>query len=262
MGSSARAQIETYRARLDNLIHLGRQLREVLAVDPANPSVVASVRAWQRDCGVTVNELSGGSKAHWLARSFSEAFLVRASGAVVEAVSSVEIADRLIGVLEQAVASLSRNDDSGALASSEAPGPHRFDFVHDLELRPVLEQAYNDSRRAFEQGDYDVALLTYCGILEAVVTDALKQKGLGGLRITGLPSGEITDWSFDARLVVAERAGLIRGGSARLPAAARTYRDLAPANHKRRPGVTVSEPDARVTGQVLHVVMRDLNPGR
>ena len=107
-----------------------------------------------------------------------------------------------------------------------------------------------------------MALLTYCGILEAVVTDAIKQKGLGGLRITGLPSGEITDWSFDARLVVAERAGLIRGGSARLPAIAQTYRDLAAANRKRRPGVTVSERDARVTGQVLHVVMRDLNPGR
>ena len=42
MGSSARGQIETYRARLDNLIHLGRELREVLAVDPANPSAVAS----------------------------------------------------------------------------------------------------------------------------------------------------------------------------------------------------------------------------
>ena len=67
MGSSARAQVETYRARLDNLIHLGRELCEVLAVDPANPSAVASVRAWQRECGVVVNELSGGSKAHWLA---------------------------------------------------------------------------------------------------------------------------------------------------------------------------------------------------
>ena len=86
MGSSARGQIETYRARLDDLIHLGRELREVLAVDPANPSAVASVRAWQRDCGATVNELSGGSKAHWLARSFGEAFLVRASGAAVEGV--------------------------------------------------------------------------------------------------------------------------------------------------------------------------------
>ena len=262
MGNSARAQIETYQARLDDLIRLGREIRDGLTLDPANPSAVAAVRAWQQDCGVTVNELSGGSKTHWLARSFSEAFLVRAAGAAVEAASPVEIADRLLGVLELAVASLSRNNDSAALASSQAPAPRRFDFVHDLELRPVLEQAYGDGRRAFEQADYDLALVTYCGILEAVVTDALRQKGLSALKVTGLPSGEITDWSFDTRLDVAEQAGLIRGSSARLPAAARTYRELADTNGKKRPGITVSERDARVTGQVLHVVMRDLNPGR
>ena len=42
--------------------------------------------------------------------------------------------------------------------ASEPPPPRRFDFVHDPELRPVLEQAYTDSRRALDQGDYDAAL--------------------------------------------------------------------------------------------------------
>jgi hypothetical protein len=76
------------------------------------------------------------------------------------------------------------------------------------------------------------------------------------------PAGCISDWSFEARLAVAERAGLIRGGCARLPTVARTYRDrdhAAGDNHARS---TVSERDARQTGQVLHVVMRDLDPGR
>jgi hypothetical protein len=59
---------------------------------------------------------------------------------------------------------------------------------------------------------------------------------------------------------VAEKAGLIRGGCARLPTIARTYRDQVDAESGSK--ATVSERDARQAGQVLHVIMRDLDPGR
>jgi len=274
MDESLQAQIETYLSYLDGLIRRGRQLRDRLATDPSNSSVIAATRVWQEDCGVTVNQLSGGSKAHWLARSFSEAFLLRsATGHAVEGAAPAEIVKRLIDVLEQAVATLSRMDEgAGVSASSEAPPPRRFEFVHNPELRPVVEQAYIDSRRALEQEDYDLALRTSCGILEAIVTDALEHKGLSALAPSGAPAGKIAegkiaegkiaDWSFDTRLAVAERAGLIRSGCARLPAVARTYRNHTDAEGESGPKATVSERDARVAGQVLHVVMRDLDPGR
>src|SRR5271166_1678813 len=131
MDESLRAQVETYLSHLDGLIRRGCQIRDALATDPSDTSTMAATRAWQEDCGVTVNQLSGGSKAHWLARSFSEAFLVRstAGGAVVET-PPVEIVKRLLDVLEQAVASL-----SGIVTSvpAQAPTPRRFDFVHDPE---------------------------------------------------------------------------------------------------------------------------------
>ena len=259
MDESLQAQVETYLSHLDGLIRRGLQLRDTLATDPFNGSAMAATRAWQEDCGVTVNQLSGGSKSHWLARSFSEAFLMRSeAGQAVEGVAPAEIVKRLIDVLEQAVASLSGTDDRAVIsASSQAPHPHRFDFVHNLELRPVVEQAYTDSRLALEQGDYDSALLTTCGILEAIVTDALEHKGLVVLASSGAPAGKISDWSFETRLAVAEKAGIIRSGCARLPDVARTYRDHGEGGPK-----AVSERDARRTGQVLHVVMRDLDPGR
>ncbi len=273
MDESLRAQIETYLSHLDGLMRRGRELRDTLATDPSNPSAIAATRAWQEDCGVTVNQLSGGSKAHWLARSFSEAFLLRsAAGHAVEGAAPAEIVQRLLGVLEQAVATLSGMDGGKgpgftaySSASSEAPPPRRFEFVHNPELRPVLEQAYIDSRRALEEGNYDLALRTSCGILEAIVTDALEHKGLSALAASSAPAaqlaeGKIADWSFETRLAVAEGAGLIRSGCARLPAVARTYRDYTDADGG--PKTTVSERDARVTGQVLHVVMRDLDPGR
>ena len=72
----------------------------------------------------------------------------------------------------------------------------------------------------------------------------------------------VADCSFDARIRAAERQGLIRSGCARLPPVARAYRDLTDADGQLRPEVSVSERDARVTTQVLHVVIRDLDPGR
>jgi hypothetical protein len=263
MNEALQSQIEIYTRRLETLIERGREVRAALERDPASPNTLVGSRLWQQDCGVIINELSGGSKAHWLARAFSEAFLVRGSGgSVIEAVSPVDIVNRLLEVLQQALASLSQDDALARMASSESPSPHRFDFVHNAELRPGLEQAYNDGRRVFDQGDYDLALLTYCGILEAMITDALEHNGFDELRNSDVIQEKIADWSFEKRISVAENLGLIRGGCARLPAIAQSYRELISTNGQQRSQAGVSERDARVTGQVLHVVMRDLNPGR
>ncbi len=261
MDESVRSQIETYLSHLNGLIRRGSKVRELLRTDPSSEPAIAATRAWQEDCGVTINQLSGGSKAHWLARSFSEAFLMRSgTGVAVETAAPAEIVQRLLGVLEQALASLSQPDHGPLIsASSEAPPPRRFEFVHNPELRPVVERAYADSRQALEQQDYETAMLTSCGILEAIVTDALEHKGLSFLLLSGAPAEKIADWSFETRLTVAERAGLIRGGCARLPAVARAYRD---ENGSSGMKPTITERDARLAGQVLRVVMRDLDPGR
>jgi hypothetical protein len=260
MEPSLQTQIETYLSHLDGLIGRGHQLREKLAADPSDASTISATRRWQEDCGVTINQLSGGSKAHWLARSFSEAFLMRAAdGRAAQGAAPAEIVQQLLSVLGQAVVSLSQTDDRAIVsASSSQPAPHRFDFVHNPEIRPVLEEAYAASRSALEKGDYDVALMTSSGILEAIVTDALEHAGASALAASGAPAGKIADWSFETRLAVAEKAGLIRSGAARLPAAARGYRDRAEGEVR----VNVSERDAKITGQVLHVIMRDLDPGR
>jgi hypothetical protein len=258
-----RAQIGAYLPHLNALIDRGRTLRDTLANDPSNRSALAANRVWQQDCGVLINQLSGASKAHWLARAFSEAFLVRStSGRVVEAVAPADIAGRLIGVLEQAVRSLTRISEGVIVPVSPeaAPLPRRFEFVHNPELRPVVEQAYADSRDALDEGSYGLALVTTCGILEAIVTDALEHKGVSAMADEGSPAGKIADWPFETRLAVAESAGIIRGGCARLPNVARKYRDWARADGSLQ--AAVSEGDARRTLQVLHVVMRDLDPGR
>jgi hypothetical protein len=237
-----RVQLEASLARLNALIRRGRELGGALAIDPMSDVAQAGARIWQRDCAAAVSQLSGGSKAHWLSRAYSDALLVRspAGGAPVEA-PATDIVARVLGVLDQAVASLSQ--PGAATAAAAPPQTHRFDFVRNEALRPILEEAYADSARAIEEGDFTRSLLTSCSILEAIVTDALP------------PSGS-SDLSFGERLAAAERANLIGGGCARLPSAARAYRDAD------GPGGVVAERDAKIVRQVLHVVMRDLDPGR
>jgi len=264
MDPSLRAQLDTYLSQLDGHSRRGRELAHALATNPADGSVIAATRAWQEELGVTINQLSGGSKSHWLARNFSQAFLMRSeSGNSAEGAALEEIVKRLIAVLEQAVASLRQGGNGAevmgpASALTQAPEPRRFEFVHNTALRPVLEQAYADSRQAGEDGDFGRALRTSCGILEAIITDALEHEGLGALLPFGAPAGKIADWSFQTRVAVAEKAGLIRGGCARLPAIAWTYRDHS--DDGKAP--SVSESEALRAGQVLRVIMRDLDPGR
>jgi hypothetical protein len=261
MDQSVQSQIATYVGHLNELIRRGKQLREKLA-NSADATAVAETRRWQEDCGATVNQLSGGSKAHWLARAFSQAFLKRSpDGTAAQGAAPAEIVQQLLMVLGQAVTTLSQMNHEGITsATAEAPAPHRFDFVHNAEIRPVLERAYADGRSALEKGDFQLALVTYCGILEAIVTDALEHKGLAALIHSGAPAERIAGWSFETRLAVAEKVALIRGGAARLPEVARTYRDRVDAEEQG--GGIVSERDARRAGQVLHVIMRDLDPGR
>jgi hypothetical protein len=265
MDESLRAQIDSNLSHLDALIRRGRRLRETLADHPSDKSALVANRAWQQDIGVAINQLSGGAKSHWLARAFSEAFLLRsATGQVIEAVAPAEIVERLIHVLDQAVLSLGRMGEGLGESTSApaAPLPRKFEFVHNLEIRPVLEQAYIDSRDALDAGSFGTALVNTAGILEAIVTDALEQTGRDALASVAqaIPAGAISDWSFNDRLAVAERAKMIRGGCARLPEIARRYREITDADGN--PQLTITEQDAKRTMQVLHVLMKDLDPGR
>ncbi|HWN76037.1 MAG TPA: hypothetical protein VNO13_09840 [Candidatus Udaeobacter sp.] len=259
MSESLEEQIKNYASRLDHLIRRGQQVRDALAQDSSIPAAIVAARAWQEECGVAINQLSGGSKAHWLARAFSDAFLMRsARGNAAEGAAPQEIVQRLLDVLTQAVAALSRKDGGPVMIASTDVPPRRFEFVHNPELRQVLEQAFTDSRQAMEHGEFDRSMRTACGILESILTDALEYKGPAELATSGAPAGKIAGWTFDERIAVAEKVGLIRGGCARLPAVARAYRDNNANGHT----MAVTERDARIAGQVLNVIMRDLNPGR
>lgn len=243
--------IDASLAQLSALARRGREIRDGLAADASSAPSLAAARIWQHDCAAAVSQLSGGSKAHWLSRAYSGALLVRSTdgGAVVEA-PVADIVDRVIDVLERAARALSQPDASlTATVAAAAPAPRRFDFVRNEALRPILEQAYAESADALDEGDYTRSLKTSCGVLEALLTDALASTRSFG-------ASAIAEMSFADRVAAAEQRGLIRGGCARLPGVARDYRAASETD------LVVTQRDARVTRQVLHVVMRDLDPGR
>ena len=272
MDESLRHQRDTALREIEALIERGCQIRAVGSVD--------AMRAWQRDCAAAIHQLSGGSKAHWFSRAYSEAFLVRsADGGVVVEAEAGEIVDRILEVLAQGAASLSQMDAVTAASTGAPPRARRFEFVRNVQLRPVLEGAFDDSRAAFERGEFALALVLSCSVIESLLTDALnavtdatdaddRRGGPSGGDRRGGPSGgdrrggPLGPPSFEQRITQAERAGIIRGGCARLPAVARAYHDLTDEAGELRAGVHVTEREARLAGQVLRVVMRDLDPGR
>ena len=264
-----RAQRDYALVQLDDLKRRGRRLRDALAADPAHAPSLAAAQPWQQACASAIHQLAGGSKAHWLSRAYSGALLVRSGGgqAIVEADMGA-IVDRVLDILEQASRSLSQMDDVAVASSTGAPPRRRFEFVHNPQLRPVLEQAFLDSGRALAEGDFTLSLITSCGMIEAIITDALEHFGFRIAECgfessiqSAIPNPQ-SAMTFSARITAAERAGLIRGGCARLPPVARAYRDGVEADAARGPAASISERDAKLARQVLHVVMRDLDPGR
>ena len=258
--SSVGARRATAIAHLDRLIARGRQIEERAAGAPGSSD---DTRRWQQECAAAVSELAGGSKAHWLSREFSAALLVRsADGAAVVEADTAAIVRRLLDVLAQARLSLQLSFE-GADASAGA-APRRFEFVHRTALRPVLERAFADGRDALERGEFERALVLSSGVIEAIITDALEH-ALAARRGRGdeaPPADAVASWTFDERIAEAQRLGLIRNGCARLPAVARRCRESIDAGGAPGGGQVVSERDARLTSQVLHVVIRDLDPGR
>ena len=161
--------------QLDDLTRRGRQLSAALAANPDDEPSLAAARPWQQESAAVIHQLSGGSKAHWLSRAFSGALLVRSAdgGAVVEA-NVGEIVDRILDVLAQGASSLSRMEDVEAASSGAAPRPRRFEFVRNAELRPVFEQAFDDSHAALARSEFGLALILSCGVIDALLTDALE----------------------------------------------------------------------------------------
>src|SRR5262245_52512785 len=105
------SQIETLLHRLDHLMREGHRLRDALPIDPTGSRELELVRSWQRECAATIGQLSGGNKAHWLSRAYSNAFLPSSGSAEVATEATVtEIIDRVLKVLQQARISLSQAD--------------------------------------------------------------------------------------------------------------------------------------------------------
>jgi hypothetical protein len=257
--------VQTFRHRIDHLEDEGRRLLESLERSPDSPDAETALGPWQRECAATISQLSGGVKAHWLSRAFSEALLVQVPP--TESARVTTIVSRILAVLDRAARSLEQMEADAALGPAvEAVAPEtprqRFGFVQDEALRSHLESAYRDGRAALDRGESELALITFSSILEAVLTEALAGRGIDQRAPHDPPDGPVSDWPFESRIAMAERARLISNGCARLPAVARGYRGLLDAHGAIAPGVSVSANDARLALQVLHVVLRDLAPGR
>ncbi len=258
--SDARAsQVQIYRHRLDALLREGRRLQAMDA--PA----ASDVGGWQRDCTALISGLSGGDKAHWLSRAYSEAFLVRPSreasarGGVAADAPVDEILTRIVSALELAVGSLAQLEGPDA-PTADSDGSRRFAFLDDPGLRSGVVQADAEADAALARGALALSLVSRCSVLESIITDALERAGDPSSGGAGAPP--LHERPFEQRIADAECARVISAGCRRLPDVARRYREILTDDGDVRLDVHVSESDAVRVRQVLRVIVRDLAPGR
>lgn len=278
MAEAQGQHVRPYLEHVGRLLDEGRALLEAFDSVSADPTAAPEARllrtfhTWQMGCGQLVGQLSGGSKAHWLSRAYNQALLVtpdppatapRPVGrpAPPSEVAPRQLVERLLEVLQKARLSLQQLAESHvSSAAMQAVGAQRrhFDFVNDRALQRNLEEAYEERQRALLQGQFALALVLACSVLEAIVTDALRHRAsLSQAAVTALPR-----WSLERRLTAAEDARLISHGWSRLPPAALAYQSLLDPQGDLRPDASATERDARVASQVLAVIMKDLAPGR
>jgi len=104
----------------------------------------------EQDCAAAINQLSGGSKAHWLRGGYSSAFLVRpAGGGVVIEADAMEIATGFSGPVRGRDVVVAHGRCRGGLVRGGAASAP-VDFVHNrisARLRAGLANAATPSGR-------------------------------------------------------------------------------------------------------------------
>ena len=209
MDENLRAQIETYLTHLDGLIRRGREFAKRWRAIPPNARRCGHSRLagrLRRNHQSIVRRQQGPLAGPVIQRGIPDALGGRPA---VEGVAPAEIVKRLLERTRAGRGFALSNGQRAPVISAHhrrrrlLGGSNSSTTLSSgpLSSRPTSIAGAPSSRRTIA-----LALLTSCGILEAIVTDALEHKGLSALACIGRARGE------DFRLVVRDAACSCREG--------------------------------------------------
>jgi hypothetical protein len=149
-------------------------------------------------------------------------------------------------------------DDSSSTPVTEQ---RDFTFIHDSDLRHILERDFYEIQRAFISQCWKSVIILCGGAIEAILTDLLlanESQAKASGRASKAP--DITRWDLSDLINVAVDLKLVTPGVEKLSHPIREYRNLVHPGNEIRNKLTFNAEEARIALEVLNIVYRDLSP--
>lgn len=135
-----------------------------------------------------------------------------------------------------------------------------FTFVHEVDLRKVIERDYLEIQRAFISKCWKSVIILSGGAIEAILMDLLLENEIAAKSTPKAPNKpDIKTWSLANLIDVTVELELVGSGVEKLSHPVREYRNLVHPGNEIRTGLEFDEEEARIALEVLHIVHRDLS---
>lgn len=133
-----------------------------------------------------------------------------------------------------------------------------FSFVHNSELRDIIERDFSEIQRAFISQCWKSVIILCGGAMEAVLADLLMNNSVEAMASAKAPDKkDITRWGLSDLIAVCVDLKLVTQGVEKLSHPLREYRNLVHPGIELREKLVIDAEEARIALEVLNIVLRD-----
>lgn len=135
-----------------------------------------------------------------------------------------------------------------------------FSFLHDSELRSIIERDFSEIQRAFISRCWKSVIILCGAAIEAVLADLLMVNSVQAMASAKAPDQQdITRWDLFDLIEVCVDLKLVTQGVEKLSHPIREYRNLVHPGRELREKLVFDAEEARIALEVLNIVFRDLS---
>ncbi len=135
-----------------------------------------------------------------------------------------------------------------------------FSFLHDSELRSIIERDFSEIQRAFISRCWKSVIILCGAAIETVLADLLMVNSVQATASAKAPDQQdITRWDLFDLIEVCVDLKLVTQGVEKLSHPIREYRNLVHPGRELREKLVFDAEEARIALEVLNIVFRDLS---
>lgn len=135
-----------------------------------------------------------------------------------------------------------------------------FPFVHDPEIRKIIERDYIEMQKALGAECWKSVIILSGGSIEAILTDSLSSNEEAAKNAHSAPKeSDLSKWHLKKLIEVAVELNLISEGVSRLSHSVREYRNLVHPGNELRNNLHFEKSEALIAIEVLKMLHRDLS---